>query len=130
MTLKEVDQYLDKLTTVTKEEDQYAVLEKILERCTGDDIKFFWKLMDHDLKINIGAKFVLNALHTKAFDGKIVYLCYSSFFSAFKNTNNLKMIVERVLNHTLNELTEKKEKKQELTTGIQLMLPVKPMLAR
>ena len=40
------------------------------------------------------------------------------------------MIVERVLNHTLNELTEKKEKKQELVTSIQLMLPVKPMLAR
>ena len=26
--------------------------------------------MDHDLKINIGAKFVLTALHPKAFDGK------------------------------------------------------------
>ena len=80
MTLKEVDDFLDKLTTVTKEDDQYAVLEKIIERCTGDDIKFFWKLMDHDLKINIGAKFVLNALHPKAFDGN---LCLYSFCSKF-----------------------------------------------
>ncbi len=34
------------------------------------DLKFICKIMAHDLKINIGSKFVLNALHPKAFDGR------------------------------------------------------------
>ncbi len=35
-----------------------------------DDLKWLCKIMDHDLKINIGAKYVLGALHPDAYDGK------------------------------------------------------------
>jgi hypothetical protein len=54
---------------LTKEDEQADLVSDLLDKCTGDDLKWFWKLMDKDLKINIGAKFVLAALHPKAFDG-------------------------------------------------------------
>lgn len=34
-----------------------------------EDARYAMKLMDHDLKINIGPKFALNALHPKAYEG-------------------------------------------------------------
>jgi DNA ligase-3 len=73
LTLKEVDELLDRLSEVTKEEDQYEVWK----RCTGDDMKFLWKLIDHDLRINIGSKYVLTALHPDAFEG---FLSFFNFY--------------------------------------------------
>jgi DNA ligase-3 len=83
-----MDDFLDSLTHLTKEDDQVAAFSKIVPKCTPgivpycilfppplpytsitDDLKWLCKIIDHDLKINIGAKFVLNALHPDAFEG-------------------------------------------------------------
>eukprot|EP01114_Cavostelium_apophysatum_P018682 TRINITY_DN5843_c0_g1_i1.p1 TRINITY_DN5843_c0_g1~~TRINITY_DN5843_c0_g1_i1.p1 ORF type:complete len:1034 (+),score=331.86 TRINITY_DN5843_c0_g1_i1:101-3202(+) len=123
LTLKQVNEYLDRLTTVTKEDEQNVLLAEILEKCTGDDIKILWKIIDHDLKINIGAKFVLAALHTKAWD-------------AYLKSNNLQYIVDKCLNGTLDKvLSADKEGKMKKTAstfagGISLHTPIKPMLAK
>lgn len=69
LTLLEVDQFMERLTQVTKEDEQFAVISPMIKRCTPEDLKYLWKLIDHDLKVNIGPKFVLGALHPKAFDG-------------------------------------------------------------
>lgn len=113
-------------------------------------------MIDHDLNINIGPKFVLNALHPKAFDGKIVIIGIDSNLSfsskkkkAYKNSNDLRLIIDRILSHTLDQQLkdEKKKKKSKeasdeesneetkdtsdsFITGIELMTPIKPMLAK
>ena len=75
---------------------------------------------------------MLGALHAKAFD-------------AYRNSNNLKLIIERVQNNTIKELiketkTNKDKKKegseddenaaQKFKTNVSVGLPIKPMLAR
>lgn len=64
-------------------------------------------------------------------------LSYLFIALAYRNSNNLKLIVDRVLNHTLEEhLKEEKknfkklQRKTSLETTISLFHPVKPMLAR
>lgn len=80
VTLKQIDDFLQELTTVRSEEAQYNVFCKILPKITAgifslldlsfpfltrwtDDLKILMKIIDHDLKINIGPKYVLGALH-------------------------------------------------------------------
>jgi DNA ligase-3 len=129
--MKDVDSFLDSMNGLQKESEQSEQLTSIIARCTGDDLKFLWKLIDKDLKINIGAKYVLSALHPKAFD-------------AYRNSNNLQLIVERVQNNTLKDfLRQEKEQAQStkdkekslkrqgsMDSGISIAQPVKPMLAR
>lgn len=51
ITLGQIDNWLDKLTKVTKEDDQLAVWEEILPLCTPDDLRMLWRIVDHDLSI-------------------------------------------------------------------------------
>ena len=54
----QVDRFLDRLTTVTKEDDQRVELAKVVRRCTANDLKYIVRLIKHDLRINAGAKHV------------------------------------------------------------------------
>lgn len=74
LTLKNVDDFLESMNGQTKESDQLVLLTEIINNCTGDDLKMIWKLLNKDLKINIGPKFVFNAMHPKAFDGTFFFL--------------------------------------------------------
>jgi len=114
MTLAEVDAALGSLVGLTREEQRFDALEPVFDRFTADDVRFFARLLDHDLKINIGAKFALDALHPNAYE-------------AFCKSNDLKAIICRWQNHELeNELG----KESTFATGLSLMTPIKPMLAR
>ncbi len=101
-----------------------------------------WKIIDHDLKINIGPKFLLAAIHPKAYEGLFLASVLNS--QAFVKSHNLKLIIQRCLDHTLEqELKAEKEHEKEkktadkdkdsgggLNVGMSLMTPIKPMLAR
>lgn len=121
---------------MTKEDDQYELFAEILPVCTTEDVKNLCRLLDHDLKIKIGPKYVLGALHPYAFD-------------AYMNSNDLKNIIERVINHTLSKSKKGEKRKLEegeddgdagekkkltkggsFSTAVMLMTPVRPMLAR
>lgn len=141
LTLKQVDRWLDKLTTLGKEDEQMPHLASLMSVCTSRDLNFVVRLIDKDLNINIGAKFVLQALHPQAFD-------------AYRNTHNLKSVVDKVLSHSLESTPVKKgakasakmdvdgdgdgedndvvvpKLKKGLSVGLQLGTPIKPMLAR
>ncbi|XP_020612106.1 DNA ligase 3-like isoform X2 [Orbicella faveolata] len=116
LSLQDVDAFLDKLKTVTKEDDQQRELAKITRRCTANDLKFVIRLIKHDLRMNTGAKHVLDALDPNAYE-------------AFQASNNLSDVVQRCL--------QKKEAKASVLPGMSkklsirasLMTPVKPMLA-
>lgn len=112
LTLHEVDDMLNQLSKMTKEEDQQKVLEEIAHRCTSNDLKCIIRLIKHDLKMNSGAKHVLDALDPNAYD-------------AFKASRNLGDVVERVLRNR----QQGPGMKQVLTVEASLMTPVQPMLA-
>ena len=83
LNLKEIDEFLDKLNGSTKENEQYNIMEPILEKCTPDDIEIVCKLINKDLKINIGPKYVFEALHPDS-------------FAAYKLSSDLEMIIRRI----------------------------------
>ncbi|XP_068124700.1 DNA ligase 3 isoform X2 [Hyperolius riggenbachi] len=112
MTIQEVDDLLTQLSKMTKEEDQQKVLEDIAHRCTSNDLKCIIRLIKHDLKMNSGAKHVLDALDPNAHD-------------AFKASRNLGDVVERVLRNQ----QEAPGMQRTLSIQATLMTPVQPMLA-
>ncbi|NXT41732.1 DNLI3 ligase, partial [Pelecanoides urinatrix] len=115
LTIQEVDEFLIQLSKLTKEDDQQSVLQHITRRCTGNDLKCIIRLIKHDLKMNAGAKHVLDALDPNAYE-------------AFKASRNLQDVVERVLQN--QQETEKMPGlKRTLSVQASLMTPVQPMLA-
>ncbi|CAI9162631.1 unnamed protein product [Rangifer tarandus platyrhynchus] len=115
LTIQEVDEFLMRLSKLTKEDEQQQALQDIASRCTANDLKCIIRLIKHDLKMNSGAKHVLDALDPNAYE-------------AFKASRNLQDVVERVLR---NEQEVEKEPGQRRALRVQasLMTPVQPMLA-
>ncbi|XP_074412865.1 DNA ligase 3 isoform X3 [Zonotrichia albicollis] len=115
LTIQEVDEFLMQLSKLTKEDDQQSVLQQISRRCTGNDLKCIIRLIKHDLKMNAGAKHVLDALDPNAYE-------------AFKASRNLQDVVERVLQNQ-QEAEKVPGLKKTLSVQASLMTPVQPMLA-
>ncbi|XP_044532142.1 DNA ligase 3 [Gracilinanus agilis] len=115
LTIQEVDEFLLQLSKVTKEDDQQNVLQDIASRCTANDLKCIIRLIKHDLKMNSGAKHVLDALDPNAYE-------------AFKASRNLQDVVERVLENQ-QESEKVPGMKRTLSVQASLMTPVQPMLA-
>lgn len=113
MTIHQIDNYLDEITKVTKENDQLNLLEKITKKCTKNDLRTFIRLVKKDLRIDAGAKNILDAVSPNA-------------YSAFQVSQDLKKVVEKVTDLVLNE---KPGLKKDLSIKVNLMTPVKPMLA-
>lgn len=138
LTLKEVDAFLDEMAGLTKEDDHVKLWSRFMKAATPDDLKWFVRIVEHDLKINVGSKFVLNALHPSGYDGtRDSLLCPScivmpSLRIAYRKTNNLKMIVQRVLENKAASITKtfSGAAKLKMTAALSLMTPVKPMLAK
>ncbi|XP_069470992.1 DNA ligase 3 isoform X2 [Ambystoma mexicanum] len=115
LTIQEVDEFLMKLSELTKEDEQQKALEDLACRCTSNDLKCIIRLIKHDLKMNSGAKHVLDALDPNAYD-------------AFKASRNLHDVVERVLRNQ-QESEKVPGMKRMLSVQATLMTPVQPMLA-
>nr|WCB86881.1 CPPV070 DNA ligase [Cooks petrelpox virus] len=103
LMLHEVDCFLTRLSTVTKESDQIKEIKKIIPRCTPNDLRHIIRLIKHDLRMNIGPKHVLSGLHKDAYE-------------IFKLCNNLEQVVKRSLEDNIKPI-------------IELMVPLQPMLA-
>ncbi|BFZ23274.1 hypothetical protein BsWGS_26312 [Bradybaena similaris] len=113
LSLKEVDAYLDELSQMSKEEDQQKVLTKVAKRCTSNDLKMFVRLIKHDLRINSGAKHILDGLDPNA-------------YAAFQASRNLRDVVERV---TESSADARPGMSKKLSVRAALLTPVLPMLA-
>ncbi|XP_078374052.1 DNA ligase 3-like isoform X2 [Oculina patagonica] len=116
LSLQDVDAFLDKLKTVTKEDDQQRELTKMTKRCTANDLKFVIRLIKHDLRMNTGAKHVLDALDPNAYE-------------AFQASNNLSDVVKRCLQKKATKASVLPGMSKKLSIRASLMTPVKPMLA-
>ncbi|XP_028823479.1 LOW QUALITY PROTEIN: DNA ligase 3-like [Denticeps clupeoides] len=115
LTLQEVDASLVRLSQLTKEDEQQKELQDIAKKCTGNDLKCIIRLVKHDLKINSGAKHVLDAVDPNAYD-------------AFKASRNLGDVVERVLRNQ-QDAGNGTGPRKVLSVEASLMTPVQPMLA-
>ncbi|XP_051748942.1 LOW QUALITY PROTEIN: DNA ligase 3 [Ctenopharyngodon idella] len=115
LTIQEVDASLTRLSQLTKEDDQQAELQDIAKKCTGNDLKCYIRLVKHDLKINSGAKHVLDAVDPNAYD-------------AFKASRNLGDVIDRVLRNQ-QEASNGSGPRKILSVEASLMTPVQPMLA-
>ncbi|KAL9644254.1 hypothetical protein ABK040_005715 [Willaertia magna] len=84
VTLKQVDNFLDELTELTKKEEQVRAFKKFInDNVTGDELKFICRIICKDLKIRAGPKYLLAALHDDAYQSYIL-------------THDLKQIVDAV----------------------------------
>ncbi|TKS83163.1 DNA ligase 3 [Collichthys lucidus] len=115
LTIQEVDASLTRLAQLTKEDEQQTELENIAKKCTGNDLKCIIRLIKHDLKMNSGAKHVLDAVDPNAYD-------------AFKASRNLGDVIDRVLRNQ-QEASNGSGPRKLLTVEASLMTPVQPMLA-
>uniref|UniRef100_A0A8C1U883 DNA ligase n=1 Tax=Cyprinus carpio TaxID=7962 RepID=A0A8C1U883_CYPCA len=115
LTIQEVDASLSRLSQLTKEDDQQAELQDIAKKCTGNDLKCYIRLVKHDLKINSGAKHVLDAVDPNAYD-------------AFKASRNLGDVIDRVLRNQ-QDASNGTGPRKILSVEASLMTPVQPMLA-
>ncbi|XP_064610448.1 DNA ligase 3-like [Liolophura sinensis] len=113
LSLQEVDSLLEELAGVTKEEDQQKILTKIAKKSTGNDLKMIVRLIKHDIRINAGAKHILDGLDENA-------------YAAFQASRNLRDVVDRVL---ANKNESKPGMSKKLSVRASLMTPVLPMLA-
>uniref|UniRef100_A0A1B6ENC4 DNA ligase n=1 Tax=Cuerna arida TaxID=1464854 RepID=A0A1B6ENC4_9HEMI len=111
LTLLEVDQFLEKLSQLTKEEDQLYHFSQIAEKCTSNDLKMIIRLVKHDLRINAGPKHILEGIHPEA-------------YQAFQTTRDIRSVVTRVV-PTMSQSGAQ----TTLTIGVKTLTPVLPMLA-
>ncbi|XP_069767007.1 DNA ligase 3 isoform X2 [Narcine bancroftii] len=115
MTIQDVDAALTQLSKLTREEDQQKELQSIASKCTANDLKCIIRLIKHDLRMNSGAKHVLDALDPNAYD-------------AFKASRNLRDVVDRVLQNQ-QESGGVPGMKKTLSIKANLLTPIQPMLA-
>ena len=111
LTLHNVDDFLDSLTNYTKEDDQYQALISMTQRCTVNDLKMIIRLIKGDLRMQAGAKHILEALHKDAHE-------------AFNSSRQIDKVLQKVI-----ELREAGNPNAPLDVGAALMTPVQPMLA-
>lgn len=114
LSIQEVDTFLNELSGYTREDDQQRCLEKIAKRCTSNDLKMIVRLIKHDLRINCGAKLVLDALDPSAYE-------------AFYASKNLEDVINRVMKS--REETSRGGMAKKLSVRANLMTAIQPMLA-
>lgn len=108
LSLQQVDRYLERLSRLTREDDQAALLDEIAHSCTVNDLKMIVRLIKHDIRINAGPKHILDALNPAAYE-------------AFHASLDLEEVVRQSLAEGFGSGV--------VTVGIKICTPVKPMLA-
>lgn len=110
LTIQEVENFLEHLSKLTKEEEQTHHFNKIVKKCTAQDLKMLIRLIKGDLRINAGPKHILEGVHPDA-------------YKAFQTSRDLSIVIDRVLSQSSG--VNHKDVKAKLV----LMTPVLPMLA-
>lgn len=113
ISISEVDMFLDKLSTLTKQEDQQNHFEIIVPKCTSNDLKLIIRLIKHDLRMNAGAKHILDGIHSDAYE-------------AYQACRDINIVVSRCLGV---KNVETKQLDSSIKPMISLMTPILPMLA-
>lgn len=115
LTIQKVEDFLEDLSKLTKEEEQIYHFKKIVKKCTADDLKMLIRLIKGDLRINAGPKHILEGVHPDA-------------YSAFQTSRDLNMVLDRII--TKGSTVKHKDAIQtSFRATLSLMTPILPMLA-
>ncbi|KAL1138090.1 hypothetical protein AAG570_009785 [Ranatra chinensis] len=114
LTIHDVDRFLEHLSKLTREEDQMSHFASIIPKCTGNDLKIIIRLIKHDLRINAGAKHILDAVHPDAYE-------------AFQTSRDINSIIKKIAG---NSSSPSKTGTNTIDIGLSLLTPVLPMLAQ
>ncbi|XP_031835659.2 DNA ligase 3 [Nomia melanderi] len=118
LTIQEVEQFLEKLSFLTKEDEQIQHFRSLISSCTCNDLKMIIRLIKHDLRINAGPKHILGAVHDDA-------------YAAFQTSRDLVNVVKRCLPDSRGGQPPPSSSKSPSgnKVALTLMTPVLPMLA-
>lgn len=106
LSLQDVDEALQELSGKTREEDQTITLRAIAKKSTANDLKMVVRLIKGDLRINAGAKHILDGVHSDAYE-------------AFQTTRNIDSVLDKIISGNT----------ESLKMSAELLTPVLPMLA-
>ncbi|CAG9863673.1 unnamed protein product [Phyllotreta striolata] len=106
LTVIEVDEFLNELSKLTKEDEQLNHFKLIVPKCTSNDLKAIIRLIKGDLRMGAGAKHILEGVHEHAYD-------------YYQTSRDLDVVISKCFNSDSNS----KE------NSIILLTPVRPMLA-
>lgn len=115
LTMHNIEDFLEDLSKLTKEEEQIYHFKKIIKKCTLDDIKMLIRLIKGDLRINAGPKHILEGVHPDA-------------YSVFQASRDLDLVLKRVLPQS-TDVKHKDAIQKNVVAKLSLMTPVLPMLA-
>lgn len=114
LTLDQVDTWLEEMTKFTTESDQLRHLTSLARKCTSTDLQFVVRQLKKDLKINAGAKPVLDALDSNA-------------NGAFQMSRNLRDVIDKIVRSRLDSSVP--GMKKDISISLKIGTPVLPMLA-
>ncbi|KMQ89797.1 dna ligase 3, partial [Lasius niger] len=115
LTIHDVDLFLERLSRLTKEEEQIQHFRSILDRCTSNDLKMIVRLIKHDLRINAGPKHILEGIHM-------------DMYRAFQMSRDLEAVIRRFLPDSEEKQCASGSPSKRNKIAISLMTPVLPML--
>ncbi|KAK4882679.1 hypothetical protein RN001_005998 [Aquatica leii] len=113
LTIQEVDDFLENLSQMTKSDEQMNHFKMIVSKCTSEDIKVLIRLIKHDLRMNAGAKHILQAVHPDA-------------YQVYQASKDLNSVIKRCWDKGKNPLESTTAR---VKASITIMTPIQPMLA-
>lgn len=115
LTIQKIEDFLEDLSKLTKEEEQIYHFKKIVKKCTAEDLKMLIRLIKGDLRINAGPKHILEGVHPDA-------------YSVFQTSRDLDMVLDRIMSES-STVKHKDAIQKGFEAKLSLMTPVLPMLA-
>lgn len=96
LSIDQVDEFLEVLSKLTKEDEQVKHFEKFLPYCTVGDLDCIVLLMRHNLNMGLEPKYILESVHTDA-------------YSAFLSSGDITLSINKCLSKSLTESAIKKK---------------------
>ncbi|XP_063390729.1 DNA ligase 3 [Cydia fagiglandana] len=115
LSMQDVEEFLEGLSKLTKEDEQIYHFKKIVNKCTSDDLKMLIRLIKGDLRINAGPKHILEGVHPDA-------------YNVFQTSRDLGMVIDRIMSES-SGIKHKDVIQKGVSAKLTLMTPVLPMLA-
>ncbi|KAF5303428.1 hypothetical protein FQA39_LY09972 [Lamprigera yunnana] len=113
ISIQEVDDFLEQLSQMSKEDEQMIHFKTMTSKCTSEDIKIIIRLIKHDLRMNAGAKHILQAIHPDAYE-------------VYQASKDLNSVINRCWNKGKDSLQTSPSR---VKASISVMTPFQPMLA-
>lgn len=118
LTVKEIDEFLEELSELTKEEEQINHFKNIISKLTSNDLKTIIRLIRHDLRMNAGAKHILQGVHADAYE-------------VYQSTRDIELVINKYLGSSSNSSNEAIviNETKAVKASVNVMIPCLPMLA-